>query len=56
MAVSVHGDDFTATGPKCELDWFEAIMREQYELTSGGRLGPAAGLDGPASFAAFSRS
>ena len=23
IVVSVHGDDFTAAGAKCELDWFE---------------------------------
>ena len=40
IAVSVHGDDFTATGPKCELDWFEQTMKGHYELTVGGRLGP----------------
>ena len=40
IAVSVHGDDFTATGPKSELDRFEQVMRQHYELTVGGRLGP----------------
>ena len=40
IACSVHGDDFTAAGPKPELDWFEATLRESYELTVGGRLGP----------------
>ena len=40
IAVSVHGDDFTATGPKRQLDWFEERMRQHYELTVGGRLGP----------------
>ena len=38
--VSVHGDDFTAAGPKSSLDWFVTRMRERYELTCGGRLGP----------------
>ena len=38
--MSVHGDDFTAVGPKPELDWFETEMRGCYELTVGGRLGP----------------
>ena len=28
LAVSVHGDDFTSTGPKCNLDWFEASSRQ----------------------------
>ena len=40
IAVSVHGDDFTATGPKPQLDWFEGMLRGHYELTVGGRLGP----------------
>ena len=40
VAVSVHGDDFTAAGPKPELDWFEGMLRSHYELTVGGRLGP----------------
>ena len=37
--VSVHGDDFTAAGPKNQLDWFEGVLRGHYELTVGGRLG-----------------
>ena len=36
----MHGDDFTAAGPKSALDWLEAAMREKYEHTVGGRLGP----------------
>ena len=40
IACSVHGDDFTAAGPKPELDWFEATLKKSYELTVGGRLGP----------------
>ena len=40
IAVSVHGDDFTASGSCVNLDWFEAEMRARYELTVGGRLGP----------------
>ena len=40
IAVSVHGDDFTVTGPKRQLDWFQQMMQGQYELTVGGRLGP----------------
>ena len=38
IAVSVHGDDFTGTGPKSQLDWFQRMMRGHYELTVGGRL------------------
>ena len=40
IVCSVHGDDFTAAGSKPELDWFEATLKESYELTVGGRLGP----------------
>ena len=40
IVCSVHGDDITVAGPKPELDWFEAILKESYELTIGGRLGP----------------
>ena len=45
IAVSVHGDDFTATGPKDELDWFQATLESHYELTVGGRLSPGASDD-----------
>ena len=40
LAVSVHGDDFTTAGPKCEIDWFENLLEKKYELKKGGRLGP----------------
>ena len=40
IAVSVHGDDFTASGPKPFLDWYVSEMQKLYELTIGGRLGP----------------
>jgi len=26
LACSVHGDDFTSTGPKVELDWLEGQL------------------------------
>ena len=45
IAVSVHGDDFTATGPKDQLDWFQKMMEDHYELTVGGRLGAGANDD-----------
>ena len=32
LAVSVHGDDFTTVGLKCELDKFEAELESKYEL------------------------
>ena len=41
--LNVHRGDFTATGSKRALEWFEATMREQYELTTQPRLGPADG-------------
>ena len=40
IAVSVHGDDFTCSGPRTQLQWFEQALRERYELTVGARLGP----------------
>ena len=40
LACSVHGDDFTTAGPKCELDVFENQLEAKYELKKGGRLGP----------------
>ena len=40
IIVNVHGDDFTAVGPKDSLDWYEAKMEEKYELTKQPRLGP----------------
>ena len=36
ILLSVHGDDFTAAGPKVGLDEFEKMMRARYELTCGG--------------------
>ena len=45
IAVSVHGDDFTATGPKNQLDWFEDTFKRHYDLTVGGRLGPGPKAD-----------
>ena len=38
--MAVHGDDFTAAGPKCELDWYEGQLSAQYELTIQPRVGP----------------
>ena len=34
IAVSVHGDGFTAIGPQHELDWVEEKLKASYELTS----------------------
>ena len=41
LVASVHGDDFTTTGPKSSLDWFTAKLKEKYELKESARLGPA---------------
>ncbi len=40
IASSVHGDDFTSTGPAVELDWLESEIGKEYETTVGPRLGP----------------
>ena len=40
ISVSVHGDDFTSSGGKLQLDWFEASVAEEYEIVVGPRLGP----------------
>ena len=42
ISVSLHGDDFTATGPNDQLDWFEAKRKSHYELTVGGSDGSRA--------------
>ena len=38
--TSVHGDDFTSTGPCDQLNWMEAAIAERYEITIQPRLGP----------------
>ena len=38
IVCAVHGDVFTAAGPKPDLAWFEATLKKSYELTVGGRL------------------
>ena len=40
IVLSVHGDDFTASGPKPQLDWLEESVAKEYEITIGPRLGP----------------
>jgi hypothetical protein len=40
LACCVHGDDFTTSGPKEELDWFEQELTKVYECTVGSRVGP----------------
>ena len=36
LACSVHGDDFTTAGPKCELYVFEDQLDAKYKLKKGG--------------------
>ena len=38
--TSVHGDDFTSSGPADPLDWLEASIADKYEITTEPRLGP----------------
>ena len=40
IMVSVHGDDFTCSGARPQLQWLEIEMRVKYEHTVGARLGP----------------
>ena len=40
ISCSVHGDDFTSSGPADALDWLEAEVGREYEITVGPRLGP----------------
>ena len=40
IVCSVHGDDFTSSGPKSSLDWLEESIKEKYEATIQPRLGP----------------
>ena len=42
IVTSVHGDDFTSSGPADALDWLEASIAENYEITVSPRLGPGA--------------
>ncbi len=40
ISCSVHGDDFTSSGPADALDWLETEVGREYEITVGPRLGP----------------
>jgi len=40
LTCSCHGDDFTTTGPKEELDWFESTLATFYDITTQPRIGP----------------
>jgi len=43
IVCSVHGDDFTSSGPKTSLDWLESAIAKEYEISIGPRLGPGPG-------------
>ena len=40
ICTSVHGDDFTSSGPCPALDWMESAVGMQYEITIQPRIGP----------------
>jgi hypothetical protein len=40
IVTSVHGDDFTSSGPATSLDWLEESIAGKYEITIEPRLGP----------------
>ena len=33
IVASVHGDDFTSSGPSGALDWVEQSVKEKYEIS-----------------------
>ena len=35
ISCSVHGDDFTSSGPADALDWFESQVASEYEISIG---------------------
>ncbi len=40
ISCSVHGDDFTSSGPADAPDWLETEVGREYGITVGPRLGP----------------
>ena len=40
ISVSVHGDDFTASGLADELGWYERRIGEEYEISIQPCIGP----------------
>ena len=40
IVTTVHGDDFTSSGPKCSLDWLREQLKSKYELVEQSRLSP----------------
>ena len=43
LYVTVHGDDFTITGPTADLEWMDKAMGDKYDIKSE-YLGPEAGM------------
>ena len=43
LMVTVHGDDFTVTGPTKELEWLKTKMEQRYDIKSQ-YLGPEPGM------------
>ena len=43
VVTSVHGDDFTSSGPASSLDWLETSIAQRYEISVDPRLGPGPG-------------
>ena len=43
ISMTVHGDDFTATGPQNSLIWLENVMKAAYDIKST-LLGPEEGM------------
>ena len=44
IALTVHGDDFTATGPTASLKWLQYKMGKRYDIKTKF-LGPEAGME-----------
>ena len=40
LSIVVHGDAFTTLGIDTDLDWYEAQLKESFEIKIRGRLGP----------------
>ena len=39
LKLVVHGDDFTCSGTKAALDWYEDQLQKSFEIKIRGRLG-----------------
>ena len=40
MVIVVHGDDFTASGPEVQLNWFRSQIQARFDVKFKARLGP----------------